>query len=141
MPGSYSILSESKFVYSCAWGVLTDEELVAHAKALKVDPRFEPTFAQLADFTEVSDVKVTSACIQEMTLLNPFGAGARRVLIAPTPILYGLARMYELTKMKSDDEVMVVRDVAEALKWLGDRAPGNWEEISRLKPDWVSEAP
>ena len=138
MPGSYTILPAARFVYSRGWGVLTDEHLQAHATALRADPRFLPSFAQLADFRDVSDIQVTSAGIRAMTHINPFGKGARRAFVTPNATAFGLGRMYELMKSNDEDQLMVVREVSEALKWLGDRAPAGWQDIPPLKADWTS---
>ena len=138
MPGSYTILPAARFVYTRGWGVVTDEQLHAHAIALRADPRFQPAFAQLADLRDVSDIQITSAGIRTMPLLNPFGKGARRAFVTPNTTAFGLARMYELMKQDDDDQLMVVREISDALKWLGERAPAGWQQIPPLEADWTS---
>lgn len=138
MPGSYIILPEARFVYSRFWGKVTDQHLQAHARALLVNPRFESSFAQLVDFREVSDIKVTTEGIRAMTHLNPFGRGARRAFVAPGITAFGLARMYELMKLVDDDQLQVVREMPDALKWLGERAPVGWKDIPQLPHDWTT---
>ncbi|MBI1176096.1 hypothetical protein GC207_01510 [bacterium] len=135
MPGSYTILADARFVYSRAWGVLTDEELLEHAEALRRDPRFEPSFAQLADSREMTDLAVSPPGVRDLALRNPFGKGAKRALVARSPLAFGMARMFELVSHNSADEIKVVRDLAEAKAWLGERAPSNWDELEHLKPD------
>jgi hypothetical protein len=138
MPGSYTILPEARFVYSRFWGNVTDQHLQAHARALQADPRFESSFAQLTDFRDVSGIEVTTDGIRVMTRLNPFGRGARRAILAPGITAFGLARMYELMKLEDDDQIQVVREVSDALRWLGARAPAGWNEMPLLPYDWIT---
>lgn len=118
MPFEYTIDLPRSIVLSRGWGALTDGELVAHARALAVDPRFKPHFRQICSFLEVSDVQVTAAGIREMTLLNPFGAGARRALVVKSDVAFGMARMYQIMRDDSPDEVEIFRDLDRALEWL-----------------------
>jgi hypothetical protein len=140
MPTSYTILPDLRLVLSRGWGIVTDEDLFAHAAALREDPRFLASFNQIADFRDVTEVRVTSGGVRRMTELNPFGQGARRAIVAPGSTAFGLSRMYELMKSDTDDEVMVVREIGEALKWLADQAPTGWQDLPPLKPDWTSES-
>lgn len=137
MLGSYTILSDARFVYSRAWGILTDEELLEHADALRNDPRFDPSFSQLADSREMTDLAVSPQGVRTLATRNPFGKGAKRALVAPSLVAFGMARMFELVSHRSEDDIKVVKSMAEAKAWLGDRAPSNWEELEKLKPDRV----
>lgn len=137
MPGSYTILSAARLVYSRAWDVLTDEELLAHAKALGSDPRFEASFSQLADFRDVTELAVTAEGVRAVAARNPFGKGARRAIVTPLVVAYGMARMYELLSHDSQHEVRVVKNLAEAKAWLGEGILANWTELEQLKPDRV----
>ena len=40
MPGSYLIDVANGIVFTRAWGVLADDEIIAHAQTLRADPRF-----------------------------------------------------------------------------------------------------
>jgi hypothetical protein len=54
-----------------------------------------------------------------MVRLNPFWAGARRALVITNDVLFGMARMYQLLKDESPDELQIFRNMDEALQWLG----------------------
>lgn len=140
MPGSYTIFPESRFVYSRAWGVLTETVLFAHSHMLARDPRFQSSFAQLSDLREVTDVAFSSAIVRDVAASSPFGAGARRALVVSSNLIFGMARMYEVLRENAADELMVFRDAPAALFWLGARAPSGWHEIPVIKPDWLSES-
>ena len=139
MPCSYTILPESRFVYTRGWGVVTDAMILAQARALKSDPRFKPSFAQLYDLREAT-LAFTSAGMREVALISPFGVGARRAFVSgSSDSLFGMVRMYEALREHVPDEVIVFRDVQEALRWLGNSAPPGWQDIPALQPDWLSE--
>lgn len=135
MPGSYTILPAARLVYSRAWGVFTDAELMAHVNSLRSDPRFEPSFRQLADFRDVTELEVSAEGVRTVATLNPYGRGARRAIVTSQPVAYGMARMYELLGYDSEDQVKVTRDLAEARAWLGDDILSDWSELERLQPD------
>jgi len=119
MPGGYSIEPNRSIVLSRAWGVLEDRELLAHARALAADPRFKPHFRQISDFRDVTDFHLTDQVIREMVYLSPFGAGARRALVVGTDVAFGLARMFQILREQSPDEIAIFRDMDKALEWLG----------------------
>ena len=119
MPSAYTIDQTRSIVLSRGWGVITEHELLAHARALAADPRFEPHFCQLADLRDVTSVQVTSATIRQLVHLSPFGAGARRALVGSTDIVYGMARMFQIMRDESPDDIQVFRDLDAALEWLG----------------------
>jgi hypothetical protein len=120
MPAAYTIDLARSLVLSRGWGVVTDRELFAHVRALTVDPRFAQHFRQLADLRDVTEVQqVTAATIREMVRLNPFWAVARRALVVTSDEVFGWARMYQLLRDEWPDELLIFRNVDDALQWLG----------------------
>jgi len=124
MPTSYRLNLVDRMVWSRAWGVVRNEALTAHSRALRADPRFQPDFRQLQDFLSVERTEITAAGLRELASLNPFGAGARRAVVVPSDELFGLARMHELLRQPGRDELQVFREIAPALEWLG--LPPGW---------------
>ena len=139
MPCSYTILPESRFVYTRGWGAVTDAMILEHARALKNDPRFQPSFAQIYDLREAT-IAFTSEGVREVARVSPFGVGARRAFVSgSSDAIFGMVRMYEVLREPVRDEVLVFRDVHAALSWLGDRAPSGWQDVPVLPADWLSE--
>jgi hypothetical protein len=99
--------------------VLSDTELFAHARALKQDPGFSPSFRQLVDFSDVTSLHVTVDGVRTMVGLNPWGRGSRRAAIAPSDLAFGLARMYEALTQLEHGEFQVFRTMSQAVEWLG----------------------
>lgn len=119
MPCSYTIDLARSLVLSRGWGVLTDGELLAHVRALTVDPRFVRHFHQLADLRDVTDVEVTASTVREMARLNPYGDGSRRAVVVTSDVLFGMARMYQILRDEPTDQLEIFRKLDDALRWLG----------------------
>ena len=96
MPGSYLIDVPNRIVFSRAWGLLSDQELIAHAQTLKADPRLEPGFRQVGDFMSVDALLLTSAAIRAVARDNPVPRDARRAIVVPNDEAYGMVRMFML---------------------------------------------
>ena len=118
MPASYRIDTTLGLVQSVAAGRLTEEDLRLHQRGLASDPAFRPDLAQLWDASAVERVELTNRCIRELASANPFGRGARRAIAAPNDLAFGIARMFEMLRAETEDEVHVFRSMAEARAWL-----------------------
>ncbi len=118
MPVAFTIDLPRRLVLSRAWALVTDADLLVHASTLGADPRFEPTFRQLIDFTAVTDISVSTTTIHQMARLSPFRPGARRVLVAGSDVIYGMARMFQMLREPVADEIHIVRSILPALEWL-----------------------
>jgi len=124
MPTSYRLDLVERVVWSRAWGLVRNEELTAHSRALRADPRFQPDFRQVQDLLSVERAEITAAGLRELASLNPFGKGARRAVVVGSDELFGLARMHELLRQPDRDELQVFREIGPALAWLG--LPPGW---------------
>lgn len=120
MPARYSIDQERRIVYSSAWDVLTYEDCLGHQQALLADPRFDPTFSQLIDFTAVTHTTLTTAQIRGLAVASIFAADARRVMVTPSPFFFGLGRMFSMMReIVGERGLLIVRTHEEAVQALG----------------------
>jgi hypothetical protein len=120
VPSAYTILPVHSLVITRGWGTLTDRDIIAHAPALAADALFAPRFCQLIDLRDIVLMDVTTAGIQQLVEANPFGAGARRaVVVGDDVVVYGMARVYELMRGETRDELDVFRDLDRGIQWLG----------------------
>ncbi len=104
---------------STASGVLTLADVVSHRDRLSKDPEFDPSYSQIADFTQVTRVSLTAGEIHEFAQVGIFSPHARRALIMPNTHLYGLGRMFEiLREIEGEKGIRVVRTIEEALAWV-----------------------
>jgi len=137
MPVSYTIDIALALVLSHAWGVVTGAELIAHAHALAADPRFHPALRQLSDLRDATLDEIDRATVILVASLSPFGQGARRAIVVPGDLAYGLSRMFEMLRERSQDEIYVCRSLTEACTWLGLSQAQAWDTAQR-PPDWSS---
>ena len=119
MPVSYRIDTARRLVLTNGGGTLTDEEIRTHVHELTIDPEFDPSFHQLADFREVTSVELTSPGVRAVAGKNPWQVGARRALVCDQDVLFGIARMFELFSAGGEDEIQVFREMSDAQAWLG----------------------
>ena len=119
MPGSYLIDVASGVVYSRKWGVLTDEQIAAYSETLRADPRFDPGFRQIADFRELTDIRVSGAGVREVARHNPFRRDARRAFVVSSEEVFGLTRMFGSYTDSSGDAFRIFRAIEPAFEWIG----------------------
>jgi hypothetical protein len=125
MPAEYRIDRERAVVFSRAFGVVTDEDLRANRKALLADPAFKPDLSQLYDFSEVTQADVSGDAVRSLGRDTSYSAVARRAIVAPSDLQFGLARMFQLVSEVAPAEVAVFRSVEEARRWLDIEDPSS----------------
>jgi hypothetical protein len=64
-------------------------------------------------------VQATAEDVQGLATGSPFRPGARRALVVPRPVLFGLARMFQAMTEGQGVEVRLFDNLAEASQWLG----------------------
>ncbi|HTT68911.1 MAG TPA: hypothetical protein VMF70_12870 [Gemmatimonadales bacterium] len=117
MPADYRIDRAARVVYSRAWGVLTDQDLVDNRVALFTDPAFAPEFNQLYDLSAVTEIRVTSPALLQLSLSSRFAPSSRRAVVVSSDVAFGMARMYAILT-GHEETVQVFRDRASAVGWL-----------------------
>ena len=132
MPVSYLIDARNRIVFSRAWGVLSDHEIIAHADTLKSDPNFDRGLRQVGSFLSVSAILLTSAAIRAVAQDNPFPRDARRAFAVPSDEAYGLARMFCLYMDADPKQFEIFRALEPAMEWVG--LAESWPSAP---PDWT----
>ena len=123
MPADYRIDRPRRVVHCRAWGVLTDQDLTDNRVALHADPAFDPDVAVLYDFTDVTEVNVTSTALRRLAKGSRLAPTARQALVVSSEVAFGMARMYSLFG-GIEEQNQVFRDRASAIRWL-DSARGS----------------
>jgi hypothetical protein len=119
MPASYRIDLPRGVVFSRGWGELTDEEILAHAAALRADARFAPGLRQVADFRGLTKLRVTSEGVRSAAKNNPFGSDARRSFVAPFDEALGMIRMFGQYMDADTTHFRIFRTLGPAMEWVG----------------------
>ena len=127
MPYFYKIDREHRLVITIGAGVLTKAEVLGLQDRLLADSEFDPSFAQLINLTEVTGVEgATAPGMQEVTERSLFSLKSRRAVIAKSDLVYGLSRMFQMSReLKGEQGLQVFRSLEEALDWIaGNDGPG-----------------
>lgn len=127
MSASYRIDKKRQAVFSLAAGTLTDMDCIRHRDRLLKDPRMDPSYDQLADFSRVERVKVTINGIHALAHRIPFGENSKRAFVVGHDFAYGMARMYQALTDHHSHELTVFRDMSKAREWLGLPPEATWE--------------
>ena len=119
MPIDYAI--RDGLLRGRASGVLDDETLLAYVHQVITDPAYDDAVGDLFDARPVTDMRLTAEGIRGVAaLIRQTGRSSKKVaVVADSPAMFGMARMFEL--IRDDIDVAVFRDVDAALEWL--RAP------------------
>src|SRR5262249_31216194 len=120
MPWKYEIDEEQRLVITTAWGVLTGEEIREHRRQLRNDARFHRSFFQLLDFTRVTGMNIGTMTVRELSRDHTFSRNSRRAFVAPSPLAYGMSRMFISIREVSGgaEEMQVFKNRNKAMQWL-----------------------
>ena len=123
MPAFYKIDKERRLDLSSASGVFTLADALSHMENLSKDPDFDPSFSQIADFTQVSRIELSSDEIQRLAQRGIFSAHSRRAFITPNEVTFGIGRMFEtLRSFEGEKGIGIFRTLEEALEWVFPRS-------------------
>ena len=128
MPATFLIDHDERIIRSRAWGLLIDSDLSETQQRLREDPRFEPTYCQIWDFTAVQQLSLTGDGLRKLAASSPFSRDARRAIVVGSEGAYGMARMYAMLSDRNPEYFRIFRDTASAMKWLRDGPAGNEDD-------------
>ena len=118
MPAHFVIDEPNRVVFSYACGTLTYFDCTDHMDRLTSDPRFNPDFNQIIDFTDIAHIELTVEQIQELSKRYIFGAKSRRAYVVASDLLYGLSRMFAtLRETEGEPGIITFRDIGAAIVW------------------------
>jgi len=128
MPVVLKIDPHRRVVHSTFYGKISDAELLGHGKRIASDPDFNPQFADIVDFSDVTDPAITESAIAALAA-NPtlFSSSAMHIVIAPAAVMFRLGRKFKELAQSSRPNFHVVKTRAEAYQILPD---GNKPKLS-----------
>jgi hypothetical protein len=119
MPTSFEIDTKRRLVISSGSGRVVVEEMIEHQRRLQADPRFQPDFSQLVDFTGTEKVDISPQDVARLAELALFAPTARRAIIAANPLVFGFSRMYGMFReLAGEKGIRVFRTREEAMRWI-----------------------
>ncbi len=119
MPAEYELDLALGLVRTKEWGVLTDDDLHELYERIRSDPAFDPSFRQLCDLREVTQITTTAEALRSLAQSHVFSPGSRRAFVVGRAVDFGLARMYQAYSEVEGQTVEVFREMDEAKVWLG----------------------
>jgi len=104
-------------------GAISDRVLIDAYEPLLRDPAFDFTQSELVDLRDVSHMDVTSAGLHRLIALyeerGPARAHTRNAILAPSDVLYGVARMFQTLRGEvAPAEIEIFRHFEEAKRWM-----------------------
>lgn len=117
MPARYHIEPDRRLIITVLEGVLSDRDLL-QTEVVRADPAFDPAYDQLVDARKVTAIEATSAAVRQLALTDPFGPGSRRAIVVSSDAAFGVARMFQNLVDGGGEQMVVVRDMNEAARWL-----------------------
>jgi len=114
--------------YASARGVLTDADVLEGYAAVLAAPAYDPALDMVFDCSGVEWLAVAPSTIRRIAELValadraiPQGVHPRAAIVAPTDVVFGMARMYQARRESQDTprQYFVCRTMPEARSWLG----------------------
>lgn len=100
-------------------GDLGDAELMSLTSAVEQAPEVAPDFSLLIDLRRANGRSVSTPGVRALaTQPLVLSASARRAVVVPTDLGFGMARMYEMLREGRGGGMRVFRDYDEALRWV-----------------------
>ena len=119
MPHHFAFDDEHKLLLVVMEGDIDGEEIVAIDEEMRARiARMQPK-AGISDLSLVQNFNVPAQVMRSAALrAAPYPAETPRFIVAPSDLLYGMSRMYELVANRPAGKLEVVRSREEALKRL-----------------------
>jgi hypothetical protein len=114
-------LREQAFVLTTVSGSIDSTSLMEHVQALNQESDGVSGLKELADCRELKDVENLSVSgVTKASLFEGKKPGSRLVILVPkdAPVIYGLARAYQMFAEESREAVKVFTDMNHAMSWL-----------------------
>lgn len=121
MPCTFDFDLSSKIIRCRIEGIVTDETLKEYYRLCSNYGALNPTFSGIFDMSAVVFIAVSADTIRHLAMLPPAvpDPDIPRVIVAGSPQMFGLARMFDLQGGETRPNLHVVRSEQEALAILG----------------------
>lgn len=122
MPTQYIVDIGNRIVRTTFSGVIKPRDPIENVLRLRADPAFRPSFSELIEFDENSDVQLSATDFAMLVEIDPFLQTSKRAIVVGTrQSVYGTARMFQIL-MHHDRSVRIFVSEREAESWLQARS-------------------
>ena len=116
----YTIDTSDKFVLVTFAGEIDDADLIEIGPATQAHPLFDPSFAEIVDFSAVTGGRVTTFAVQSLARRTSiYNRASKHIVIAPQPHVFGLTRMFQVFAEGTRPNLFVVHTLDQARECLG----------------------
>lgn len=120
---AFSIDTDTRRRVATFTGRIGDRELFDAYASLVNEPAYDPSLDDLIDLRAVTHMGVTGAGLHRLIAMydqrDSDGFRTRAAIVAPTDVLYGVARMFQaLRGDETPEEIEVFRSMDDAMRWL-----------------------
>lgn len=129
MPFSFTVNPDQRLIHLVGQSASTTTELKQVREAIMADPSFDRSFHVLVELDRIVPSSVDFRTLIDLARVRENVPGRRMAVVAPEPITYGLAKVYEAYGRENGVRVFRVK-----------KAAMNWLETTRA-PATVSPAP
>ena len=111
--------TERRLITIVVQGELTDTDLLQGYERLRERPDFSADFDELVDLLGADGRQITADGVRTLARRPPsYSPHARRAVVVPSEMGYGMARMYELMQDGESGQIRVFRSREDAEHWL-----------------------
>lgn len=125
MPIQIEIHKEEFYLFARYIGEITDEDLLEAWSTAYESEDWVPGMRELVDLSEIKTVQATSKGIRKLGLYcqriySEHGLSeVKTAVYAPSPLGYGLTRMYQALIEESPEQVFITKNWDEARTFIG----------------------
>lgn len=113
-------------------GAIDDDDILSVLALIRSHPDFDASFSEILDFSEITVASLSTSAIELASQrASNFDLTSMHIIVAPRDFLFGLARMSQALADETRPNVIVVRTVDEARKFLARRNAGDNAETQQ----------
>jgi hypothetical protein len=115
----FTIDVNQRLVVSTFYGEVSDADLGEIASLIRSHPDFEPSFSEIIDVSGITAGTFSTSALANLSRqASIFNLTSLHAIIAPQTHLFGLARMAQVLAEKTKPNLVVVKTMDEARKFL-----------------------
>ena len=119
MPVCYKIDKDRRLVVTDWLRRCYPASIEEHQRNLWMDADFSCTFSQVADFSRMARMEINAADMYSFAKRSVFAPNARRAVIVPNDMAFGLARLFEILRgSQGENGIRVFRTIEEGFVWI-----------------------
>lgn len=135
MPVEYFVDEVKDLLVTTVSGVVTNDDTVAYMEQLVGDPLYRSGMDGLVFTDAIERFEVTATAIEIATRIAVDAeqrfSGSRWAVIASQDLVFGMTRMFELSRDPESYEVRVFRESGPAIEWLQASASNTSAPLNR----------